>query len=931
MQETYDRVLKLQDQIRTYNEKLQEERQKYNMLVMSIQQLEQNYHQYYPLYTFISEQEKRINYWKDQVEVIKMDLLNKRDMQYQKFLSLEYKDFISHYGNINETNLMEKLNEAASLLVSLDEEAAKLQSQREEIMMDCRKIQNETAAIKQDMDPIREQTKNDEIQTRQSNHLIQNKINYLSLDRINKRNNFIAKQFQEKTEIKMIESQIEIEKTKYIYQEHALKGLNLIHSLLNMQNISNEDKESKKSQILSFIEILDNEFPIGDDFEKQLKNTKNETKHLLKLRKGQISNINTLVGGLEKMVAIEDKTISLIDNNITQNDINSFDQLKTANLIKRTRQQNTSLKEEIEQEKEDISERQKYLSSIKEDIESANKNKDITTSKLNKKKEQLNNLRQKRQTMQNQYKEKEKEWNSFSGSFLLTLKTISDKYQSELFKKSYDELNQDIEAVKKNIKLDEAIKKRRIPSKTEQEIFSKEQHTKLQNAITQNIKINNIQLIYSIMPHALSIEQNDNLQFYIISFAKPNYACDALFYPYNIDPLYPSSLLMAVLINHYNKKTYMNDTMLSLINLVSHTLSNDTKNDGQPRNPFTFSSVKPDCDDTPVQPENIVNGALSFIDCIAHLQPFIGEVKKLVNSLLTDINNKSINEKAQNLSLFLNPPSHKRANTERSRGLSFARGHMDKEKDKTEVENKTIRGKPNYRELNTSLKAKDYEQIALLTNIFSDNDFYKHFEYIQFNVYRQLTAYDLIKYCQDPCEVTDTMKKFDHVLMKLKGYIIDQIMSAEGGGLETIIMRFIKVAKIAYHNNNYYFLAAICEAFANDGRIIEKIETELSSKPKLAAARKIFNDLKKINENDKDARERCKDKKVAQFIPDKLLFNRLKSLLTDPTFSIKNDLLPMSHYRKIAEEISFLLQGQDSYIEFRLIKTLVEHINKSEK
>ena len=179
-----DQIAKLNQQIADYNNRFEIEKKKYADLSQKVLKV---HAEYQSLQQKLSQDTDQSPVEEDQTE-LKKKIRNDFEKLKTYYSALKYERFKREIGEVKSpAELQYLLNTAASFLIQFNESMPKLITQRENRIDRCIKLESEISAIQKDIQPIRQQAEARIKESRQQTLEIKNKINYLYIDKINKR------------------------------------------------------------------------------------------------------------------------------------------------------------------------------------------------------------------------------------------------------------------------------------------------------------------------------------------------------------------------------------------------------------------------------------------------------------------------------------------------------------------------------------------------------------------------------------------------------------------------------------------------------------------------------------------------------------------------------------------------------------------------
>lgn len=955
-------IAKLNQQIAEYNNRCEFEKKRYAELY---QKVIQTYNEYQSLQQ-AGTQETNPNPIEEDQNALKAKLM-KDFHELQSFYSaLKYERFKREIGEVKSpAELQSLLNTAASFLIQFNESMPKLITQRENRIDRCLKLQSEIAAIQKDIQPIRQQAKNEIQDSRQQTLSIKNKINFLQIDKINKRLKHFSDRYQNEVEIANLEGKIASSQTRYVSQMAALQSLQYVSILLeNKENLTDEQTK----HIIDQTDDLDKMFKFKDknNKKKALEKINKAVDDLNNVRNNATNKINEILVGFTKIAQLENSTISQINECKTKSDMTDLEISKISNDIKRFQSMNQSLASEIEEYKKDVKEIEEDNLKLQDEIKKSEEYRSKTKEDMDKIEKDLKQKRKEKENLLLESKKLENEYEKSSSDFISALNDLLKANSNPELKKRNDEIAKQIKDI--NTKMKEVRLFNDIDMPYNNFLLSdvKTELDQVKSSRNENVKITNVQLFYNSQPgNMFSVVRVPSLPFYIVKTAHIKLALDAVFYPNNIDPLYPGTIVVATLIGKYIDIILLASSIITVIDtaIKSDVANIDPNTIGQhtPQemvqlcdkdHPYLYNKLLPYIKEKPLTVEDVINRGLAFLYNLIKVHPVSESIKKDVKNLLKLADNKIGNptEYSQKLKSLLgfdiNPkdPKKKRQSTYLKKGeekeASYSLGAMFID---TKIDEKDRKPDILVTKKSMSFKEKEIDRISLVdVNTLSDLDFYNLFAFIQFNTYQKLAAVDLVlnyridkksHYIEEMIDLQNNTIKFIKLQIKPK----ESKNKNDDNNELTIIKRWLRIAKIARNKFNLFFFDIIITALseskdfkqlkvdlakdAKELEILTKIEPYLKDQKfaddTLAEIKKVYN-----NENSNNW----------FYIPSfQGQFSTIKNfavLISDKSYKTVNNIVHLQHVREIADQLYFALSGIHAKVEFVLNPDIIRALEK---
>lgn len=879
---------------------------------------------------------------------------------------LEYERFKKEIGDITKpSDINDLLNISASFLIQFNEPMPRLIGQRDRVIDRCRRLENEIAAIQKDIQPISQQTEEEMKESRKQSLSIQNKINYLQIDRINKRLQHFSDRYKRETDISKIEGQIASSQTTYAYQKAALDGLRYVSLLLKEgKSFAPDQIEQIKKHTDNFNKLL--KFKDKDQYDKKISKANKAAKKLNKTRKEATRKINEVLSAFSRMAQLEFSAINEINEINTNINMTELENYRVINEIKRLNALNNSLDSEIAEYQKDANEIIAENAKLNEEIQKSEEYRGKTLEDMNKIEKQLKEKQESKEKLLNEHKSLENKYQKSSDDFLKAISEIGNKTPE--IQKSSEELTNKIKSIKSKIndtRIFEDIERPKNACILDQVKQDLEEIKKASDPT----KIDNIQIVYNIQPNDMfSVTRFPPLQYYIVKTAHIKLAFDAIFYPYNVGILYPCTLITATLLGQIKSISLFTS---SIINLINNSIkSNATNIDPNTKekhtveemvekfdkvHPYQFNKLIPFSNGKTITLKDVLIRSLGLLIKLIKIHPVNEATKNEIKNMLTSVDEKLTDQTEysttiKNLLKFnIDPKAAKKKRAATSKKNDEQ--NISNENSENVVDEKDRKQDVPIEKVGMSIKEKDLDRISFLdTKTISDNDFYNLFTYIQFNSYHKIVGADLIlKYKpiepQSPAYVEEMIILQANTTKFIKGQLQGQ--TAKSGKADdplVCLKRWIKIAEIAFNNNNIFFFQAIAQSlFEYSNKDFDKIKTEFIKDKEasnkfniiLAYARDKNESTSKLSEIQKAYFDKASKSLnpnwfyIPSFNENFSSVDKLKELLSQSDlYEVVENKLQMKYIREIAEQLYFSLSGINSQITFKLNPDVVHGLEK---
>lgn len=429
-------VERLNQQIAEYKNRTELEKKKYNEISQKVRELYQQ-SQTLAQQTQQNQQQQQPNETPVDPEKFKSEFENDKELLKDGYAYIEYERFKQEIGDIQKpTDLNNLLNTAASFLIQFNEPMPRLVAQREKKIERCKQLESEILATQNDIKPISQQAEKEIKDYRQEQLTHQNKINYLQIDRINKRLQHFSDRYTRETEISKLEGQIASSQTTYAYQNAALNGLQYI-SLL-MKNGDKQFTPDQISQIKSHTDNFNSIFVFKDkeQYEDELNKISKAAKKLNKSRKEATTKINEVLSGFNDIAQLELSINNEINTNKTSTNMSEFGTHQVTNEIKRLEALNSTLDSEVAENNNDADQLEAENSKLEQEIRKSEEYRGKTEKDMAQIEKQLKEKQDNKEKLLAEHKSLEEEYKKSSKEFLSTLAQITKANKSpELQKK----------------------------------------------------------------------------------------------------------------------------------------------------------------------------------------------------------------------------------------------------------------------------------------------------------------------------------------------------------------------------------------------------------------------------------------------------------------------------------------------------------------
>ena len=948
VENTIKRIENLKKQIiqqnNTYQQLLQESKQLENQ----IRELDANINQVYPTYQALYSRETNLNAWKNQIENMKYSILDestKIEPMRKKLKVLVMNDL---YGEITTKNLNDKIEEASNILVKLDGETAELNKKRESIIESYKECKSEISAIQNDVTPMKMQTEQMIRKTRNSNRAIQQEMEELKIKNLKDSIKYCSESLSE--DAKAFEARLSHAKNQVeiLYQSDVTNALTQALYLITQEVQSNVDLHMKtRDEFVKSIPHLEGLLPLSKEQDEMIDHSNDITKTIIQDRNNIISQINMLIGEIEKLSVLKNKTIEEIDNCQTEIDIKTFEQKKIKEQHTQLHQQNNKLQKEIKDKIETIEEQKKYISQIEEENKRIENYSSITKENIVENKANLKNLKKEEIEIRNKYIESQKSLERKANEFLKSISLFKNiPYNkpefNEKIDKMYKEIDEKTSAITKQL------------YNTENEYKSSQDQLQYQLSFAHYIlfnynlsvenKITNLEFIYSAHPNRFTITKqiNDNSQLLIIQNASPLFVSQALFYPENKDPIYPYTIYISLICTYSgnDRINVLKDCLQSLKSYLSLTFENKEIK-GLEKAPFKFNDFP--IPDTTI--ELVSERALNFIKSIIYMSPRIA-------------NDTLINPIISNIILLFSNTNIKFSNKihELLQEINMMQGKI-KASTGESTNNYRI---PKYKLISIHFRKDNNTLDKLIYNLsISETTICEHLNFYHFILYMNVTAEDVIALLTKKNRTINLPQSIQNILeeeKRIRDLIVSQIVQPDKEMMTTAFYRWVEIGEKALESYNLFLYCSIYEGF-NDTRITAPINENIKEGDKYKEIYKkrkdaLFDDT--VNTTHSIFKNSTSALKIPDFTietmfaglfcnSDKTLaqsknifndlaqryFDRIKLTNKKYKYQVLDDMLPMEFFRTVANEAVVFLSGQNSEPEFQISEELFSAIKKA--
>ena len=371
--------------------------------------------------------------------------------------------------------------------------------------------------------------------------------------------------------------------------------------------------------------------------------------------------------------------------------------------------------------------------------------------------------------------------------------------------------------------------------------------------------IDNIQFIYSTQPNGLfSVIRIPALQYYIVKTAHIKLAFDALFYPENVDKMYPCTLITAAIMGSIKDFPLLLTSIIELINnTIKSNLTNidpNTKGPHPPEeliknfdkaHPYKFNKLIPYISTRPLSLKEFLIKSLTFLINLVKVFPISESVKNDIKKMLTTVDEKLTDPKeySDTLKCLLNlnvDPKMAKKKRSATKKVDDPIIPLESATSFEIIDDKDRKQDIPIEKVGMSIKEKDLDHISYLdVKTINDNDFYNLFTYIQFNSYQKISATDLITIyrANNPQKATYAQIMImlqDNTIQFIKGQLTPN-QGGKGGKIEDpliSIKRWTRIAEIALKNNNIFFFQIIMKSLHSYVTKTEIPDKETSNKLK---------------------------------------------------------------------------------------------------
>ncbi|KAH0794639.1 hypothetical protein GPJ56_001391 [Histomonas meleagridis] len=936
---TYQRVVNLRKQIADYSAKYQSLYQTSQELAAQIRQLDQNRSQVYPTYQAIFTRNSNLEEWQKQVQNIqKMIIATAQQQQPLKEL-IEIQYLNDQYGEITAANIDRRLIDASGLLAQYDNEANNLQTQRENILNSCRQLQNEISAIKQDMLPIKTQTEVDTKRTRENNHKLKKQITESRIQKYRKLINFKTGHLEGSNKTIESESLYAISKQKYISQKNAITALNYSYSLFNPVGQSTDLQKDHSDEITNMIDKIKSTLPLPPDHKNIYKESTELTNVYLNDRDKLIDQIDHLMKGLDQIKVIENKALAHIDTYQTQYEINSFEQKKLKEECKQIHQQNDILQEEIENKNKIIAEQQKYIKQIEEENKRMENYSSIDKQTIQDHKLKLNELREQQKQSQENYQRSNTLLQTKSNELLEKFSQFKTLLGQNEFAGTFDKLYNGMRN-KINEIMSQMVQREKECQQSQKILeyqLSYAHHLMSKGNLSPQNRITNLEFINYINPDSLTVTKLTPGEILIIETAAPHFACNSLFYPENVDDVYPFTLFTALIYRKEENNFLMHFSTLEKFVLTAiQKFNSKEKLVIKPESEsikeklifgeYPLNKVKPEAQTIDL----IFERTLSYLRAIMILSPKMiqdDNIKSDVSNLIKQINNTRPSDLSQEILNAYEPTQQ----YERSNNKTILRKRATGKQ--SELNQGRLFEQPPYTERTINFRPKEVvnnKDLTLIYNLtISDNDFCAHFNYYHFILYREITIEDLISFFNVNMRTTKPPKSINDFFNEQKRIktIIKHQLNGNNPKAFDAFSRWLNIAEKALETSNFFLFSSILEG-SNESKISEILNTNdnVNNKMKEIANEK-YSNLKSINGDLSQMRQLYADANTSYKIPDISQALFIKKILNNEELKENSELIQMKSIRDVAIEAQFFLMGQNSPApSFEICKELYKEI-----
>jgi len=218
------------------------------------------------------------------------------------------KDDIKQFAHIDSIDKVERdLNIAGGLLVKMDQEAQALRDQREMKLAECRETMNRNIALRNELEPISDQTINDTTRLRKGNRKVLGDLTKLNVNIMSKKLEYNSRTLMKIAETSNVITNTNISKAELLVLQSKAQSINFMKALLS-------EHPPSQDQIVSQIQYIQQLLPLPERLDEIFGNCNVLIEAFVKDRNSITQCIKQYTESFETLFPITNDCRSMIDS-----------------------------------------------------------------------------------------------------------------------------------------------------------------------------------------------------------------------------------------------------------------------------------------------------------------------------------------------------------------------------------------------------------------------------------------------------------------------------------------------------------------------------------------------------------------------------------------------------------------------------------------